>query len=343
MQIEIVENTKLLNKDGNLNQLGYARSLILDYDRKDIKANSLRIKEWDYYLIYNDEYGIALTLADNSYMSLESVSILDFKNAREKTVSPIQPLSLGKLNLPSSSKNGDVVYNSKKIDLSYKHKDGKRILECRMDNFHDKQEFNCYLELDEEPKDSMVIATPFKKEKHFYYNQKIVGFKVSGYFQLGGFRYEFNKNNTRGMLDWGRGVWTYKNVWYWGAGCGIVDNHEVGFNIGYGFGDTSAASENVIFYDGILHKLEEVTFNIPTDEEGNCLYTKPWTFTSNDKRFEMEFEPILNRASCTDVKLICSDQNQVFGKFNGTMILDDGRKIVLKDFLGFAEKVLNKW
>ena len=104
MQREIIENTKLLNEQGNLNQPGYARSLILDYNRKDIKASSLRIKEWDYYLIYNDEYGIALTLADNSYMSLESISILDFKNAREKTVSQIQACSLGKINMPSSSK-----------------------------------------------------------------------------------------------------------------------------------------------------------------------------------------------------------------------------------------------
>lgn len=55
MQREIIKNTKLLNEKGNLNQLGYARSLILDYARKDIKANSLRIKEWDYYLIYNGE------------------------------------------------------------------------------------------------------------------------------------------------------------------------------------------------------------------------------------------------------------------------------------------------
>ncbi|MDU6363479.1 MAG: DUF2804 domain-containing protein [Clostridium sp.] len=346
MQREIIENTKLLNEQGNLKQTGYSRSLILDYDRKDIKdikASSLRIKEWDYYLIYNDEYGIALTLADNSYMSLESISILDFKNAREKTVSPIQACSLGKINMPSSSKEGDVVYTSKKIDLSFKHKDNKRILECRMDDFHDKQTFHCYFELDEEPQDSMVIATPFKKEKHFYYNQKIVGFKVSGYFQLGDFKYEFNKNSTRSILDWGRGVWTYKNIWYWGAGCGIVNNHEVGFNIGYGFGDTSTASENAIFYDGILHKLEDITFNIPKDENENYLYTKPWTITSSDKRFEMQFEPILNRASCTDVKLICSDQNQVFGKFNGTMILDDGTKIILKDFLAFAERVLNKW
>ena len=57
----------------------------------------------------------------------------------------------------------------------------------------------------------------------------------------------------------------------------------------------------------------------------------------------MEFKPIINRASKTDVGIICSDQNQIFGLFTGTMILDDGTKVEIKDFLGFAERVFNKW
>ena len=57
----------------------------------------------------------------------------------------------------------------------------------------------------------------------------------------------------------------------------------------------------------------------------------------------MDFVPIIDRASCTDVKLICSDQHQVFGKFTGKMVLDDGTEIKLRDFVGFAEKVHNKW
>lgn len=343
MQKEIVNKGPLLDQFGNLREKGYARSLVLDYNRDEIKANSLRIKEWDYYLIYNDEFGIALTLDDNSYMSMESVSVLDFKNKKDQTTSPIQPFSLGKIGLPSSSQSGNVEYHSKHVDLVYKHIPNGRLLECRMDNFYKNQTFTCHLELTDEPKESMVIATPFEKEKHFYYNQKIVCFKAKGNFCIGQFSYTFHPDNTRAILDWGRGVWTYKNVWYWGAGCGNIDGHEVGFNIGYGFGDTSAASENVIFYDGVLHKLKNVTFNIPQDSNNNYLYTQPWTFTSNDNRFEMNFTPIMDRASCTDIKFICSNQHQVFGLFSGTMILDDGTKIELKDFLGFAERVYNKW
>ncbi len=348
MQHEITTNGPLLDENGHVVEAGYARSLIKNYDRKAIKAGKYRIKEWDYYLIYNDEYGIALTLDDNSYMGLISVSVLDFKHKREKTVSPMQWFTKGKRNFPSSSKSGDVSYDNKKskkrVQMGFYHENGARRLKTTLDNFYEKLTFECDLLLEDEPQDSMVIVTPFKEKKTaFYYNQKIVGFKVSGFFRIGDYKYEFSKEDTRAILDWGRGVWTYKNTWYWGAATKNINGHEVGFNIGYGFGDTSNASENVVFYDGVLHKLEDVSFNIPKNEKGKLEYLKPWTFTSSDKRFEMDFTPILNRKSKTDVLIICSDQNQVFGYFNGYIILDDNTKIEVKNMLGFAERVFNKW
>ena len=57
----------------------------------------------------------------------------------------------------------------------------------------------------------------------------------------------------------------------------------------------------------------------------------------------MDFVPIIDRAARMDVKLICSDQHQVFGRMSGTAVLDDGTKVVLNDFLCFAEKVHNKY
>ena len=57
----------------------------------------------------------------------------------------------------------------------------------------------------------------------------------------------------------------------------------------------------------------------------------------------MDFVPIMDRASNTDFVILGSDQHQVFGRFSGTAILDDGKEIKIKDFTGFAEKVSNKW
>ena len=57
----------------------------------------------------------------------------------------------------------------------------------------------------------------------------------------------------------------------------------------------------------------------------------------------MDFAPVLDRASCTDVKFIKSDQHQVFGRFTGRAVLDEGTVLEVKDLMGFAEKVENKW
>ncbi|PKK96290.1 MAG: DUF2804 domain-containing protein, partial [Tenericutes bacterium HGW-Tenericutes-3] len=125
MQNEIKEVQRLLDEKGCIINPGYAKKMLWEYDRKDIKAGKLRIKEWDYYLIVNDDYGIAFTVADNSYLGFVSVSLLDFKEKSYEMFSTMKLLTLGKYNLPSSSLKGDIHYKDKKISLSYVVKDGK--------------------------------------------------------------------------------------------------------------------------------------------------------------------------------------------------------------------------
>lgn len=351
--VEIKEEKELFNENGELAVAGYSKKMLLKYDRSKITAASIKIKEWDYYLIHNDKYAIALTIADNSYMGMLSASVIRFEEKTEKTTSIIIPFTCGKLNtdintnekigMPAHSAVGDIAVKHKKCDIRFVHDGNNRRLFCNMPNFDNGKQLIVDLTLTNEPKESMVIATPFKENKKaFYYNQKIVGFKAYGEVMVGNEKIEFKKSNTLALLDWGRGVWTYKNTWYWGAGMQTIDGKTFGFNIGYGFGDTSNATENMLFYNGIAHKLEDVTFNIPK-VKGEDDFMSPWTFTSSDKRFEMEFTPIINRHSDTNVLIIRSNQNQVFGYFNGYAVLDDGTKLEIKNLLGFAEKVYNKW
>ncbi|MEG1983688.1 MAG: DUF2804 domain-containing protein [Oscillospiraceae bacterium] len=343
MQNEIRKPTRLLDEKGELVQRGYAKKLLLEYDRGDIKAAKHRIKEWDYYLIANDKYAVALTIDDNSYMGLVSASLLDFEKPWERTKSIMSAFPMGKTNFPSSSGEGDVSYCGKQCRFRFFFENGKRRLVCSITDFLDKKPFKCDITLSDEPEESMVIATPYKEDKKaFYYNQKINCMRACGSAEFDGRCYEFEPETSFGTLDWGRGVWTYSNTWYWGSLSGQVGGKPFGFNIGYGFGDTSAASENMLFYDGRAHKTENVTFNIPM-KNGREDYLSPWTFSSSDGRFEMDFVPIIDRASCSDVLLIKSDQHQVFGRFSGTAVLDSGERIEIKDMLGFAEKVMNRW
>ncbi|MBR5302391.1 MAG: DUF2804 domain-containing protein [Clostridia bacterium] len=344
MQHEITKAIPLLDGCGNLTEPGYAKKLLPVYDRAKVKGGFARLKEWDYYYVGNDRFGVALTIADNSYMGLDSVSFLSFTDTPwEITKSPMSVFPMGKTNLPPTSVSGVTAHSGKEHSMTFTVKDGKRRLQAKMENFKDGKPIEIDVTLTGEPEESIVICTPFEKKAHFYYNQKINCMRASGTVKLAGEVFTFDPAESFGVLDWGRGVWPYGLLnWYWGSASGLVDGVAFGFNIGYGFGDTSAASENMLFYAGKAHKLSQVTFNIPM-KDGKEDYLAPWTFTSDDGRFEMDFIPVINRASCTDVGLIKSDQNQVFGRFSGTAILDDGVRLDLRDLFGFAEKVENKW
>ena len=342
-QHEILRSAPLLNASGDLAEPGWARSLLPVYRRSDIRVSPMRIKEWDYYLITDGHVGLALTIADNGYMGLDSVSFLDFDEGWEQTKSPMRLFPMGKTDLPESSADGASEIARGGYAMAFYHEDGARRLSFHMDRFLDGDAIEGIVTLSGAPEESMVIATPFDKPGHFYYNQKINCMRAEGWITLGKRRIELTPDRFFGVLDWGRGVWTYHNTWYWGSASGELDGVPFGWNIGYGFGNTAAASENVLFYDGRIHKLGTVEFHIPKDEKGRNAYLNVWNFTSDDNRFYMDFTPVLDRSALTSAIIIKSDQHQVFGRFTGRVTLDDGTVLPVRDFFGFAEKVENKW
>jgi len=340
MQKLITEKDKLLDEKGILKNTGWAKDLLLDYNRTDIRASKFKIKEWDYYCILSENKGVAFTIADNGYLGFIGVTVFDFDNAEEISNSTIVPFPLGSLNMPSTSKKGNIVFKNKNISLKYILEKKSRTIEIDYLNFYNNENLTGTIVLQQAKSlESMVIATPFTKNKlAFYYNQKINCMAAQGELTLGDKHITFSPDNSFGVLDWGRGVWTYSNTWYWGSASGKIDGKLFGFNIGYGFGDTSKTTENMIFHDGKAHKLDQVEFHIPKND-----FLKPWNFTSNDSRFQMDFIPILDRYSNTNLILIKSTQHQIFGRFSGKVVLDNGEEIIAENLVGFAEKVMNRW
>ncbi len=345
IQNEIKKIQKLLNKDGNIAEPGYAKSLLWEYSRDDIKAKKSRIKEWDYYYIGNDDCALCLTIADMGFVGALSATTIDFTVPSQITKSAVCFFPMGKFNMPTTSVVGDCSRKIGKVEMTFIN-DGKtrRIYGVYPKFGNNKETLSFDVTLTDAPQESMVIATPFNKKGHFYYNQKINCMTADGTFSLGDKEYSLSKDkNTLATLDWGRGVWTYDNTWYWGSLQTVFpDGKKFGFNIGYGFGCNDKATENMLFYKGMSHKLDEITFNIPV-KDGKDDYMSDWTFTSNDGRFYMDFHPFIDRQAPLDLKVFAMIPHQVFGYFTGKAVLDDGSEIHLDKVLGFAEKVHNKW
>lgn len=331
---------RLLDYEGNLYEAGYSTSLIKKYKRKDIVGLKSRIKERDYYAVFLKDYVICFTISDCSIFSLVSVSVIDLIRKRFKTKSKIKFFSFGKLNLPSSSEIGDVVYSSKDFSLTFLNNGNNREIKASIKNFYNNKDLDADIILTSTTNKSMVIATPFKKKKHFYYNQKINNLLSNGYFKLGDKLYSIKDGVA--VLDWGRGVWTYKNTWYWASLSLKEGDTYKGFNLGYGFGDTSKASENMLFINKDAYKLDDVKFYF-TKKNGKEDFLGPIKLYSQNKDIDLTFTPILDRHEDTNALLIASFQHQIFGKFNGKIKTKDNKEVIFKDAIGFLEKVKNRW
>ena len=341
----IVGSGPLLDEQGRLREPGYALTPPFDYSHDRIAAPRWRIKDWDYYLVGDDHRAVALTFSDLGYIGLVSASVMDFDAGSYQTTSEMVLMPLGRMGLPTDSSTGDINWENKRCAVHFSHTPAGRLLSFSMRRFSGRDDFEAEVLLDQEPRDSMTIVTPWAdNERAFYYNRKIVGMQAHGGFRCGAEVYEFDGETSFGLLDWGRGVWTYDNVWYWSAAQGIQQGHVVGFNLGYGFGDTSAASENMVFVDGIAHKLARVEFEIPGAESGSPRYLEPWHVTDDAGRLNLTFTPQIDRTDLIDIlHLLISDQHQVFGTFAGTVTLDDDTTLVIDGLRGFAEHVHNRY
>jgi hypothetical protein len=344
-QNEIKRSIPLLTPEGTLTEEGWARRPYYMYDRNSIPVSNWKIKEWDYYSILSHDglYGITFTMSDLGYAGLFAICFLDFKEKIFQQVDTLSILPMGKTGFPSTDDLGSISFSDKKLSIQYEYTKGKRVIRFSSPLLQDgkgNKGLSGEIVLQQSPElESMTIATSWKENrKAFYHNTKINCMPAEGSFKIGEREFRFSKDKDFGALDWGRGVWTYKNRWYWSSASGYLNGEPLGLNLGYGFTDRSPASENIILYKNKIHKLDQVEFHIDTNN-----YMNPWKFTSNDNRLELDFQPLVDRNSSLNLSIIKSIQHQVFGYFTGNVVLDEGKVLHLDKFLGFAEDVLNHY
>ena len=360
MQIELTTPGLLLKPDGRLAQVGWARQPLLDCNLENARFYALkflqflRLKRWDYYAVFTPQRFFSATIADLGYAANIFVYTLDFTTGDLHEEGLVIPLSKG-VSLPRNSTQGDAHFADKHAHLDFRLVAESRQVSVSWPSFHAGRGIQAEISLSCPPQhESMTIVIPIQKHR-FYYNRKVNCLPATGFIQYGDVREDLTPDRCLGSLDWGRGVWEYRSFWNWASASGFLpDGRTIGLNLGCGFGDTSAATENCIVLNGQIHKLEQVKF-----EYDSLDYMKPWRFSestsqqSNDtayprvgkpsSRLELEFVPFKDRAARTNLGIISSEVHQMFGRYHGRVISDDGEEIQIRDLIGFAEEHRARW
>ncbi len=346
MQTEITTPSPLLTSSGALAQVGWSRQPLLDCNLERAAFYSpllrplqhFRKKRWDYYAIFTPRRFFSATIADLGYAGNIFVYTLDFASEALHEEGLVVPLSQG-VYLPRNNDQGDSSYSGKGVKLHFGVEPGYRNIFVDWPAFHDGRGIHAEVRLRRPAEhESMNIVIPIEKRR-FYYNHKINCLPAEGELRYGDVHETLDPGSSIASLDWGRGVWAYRSFWNWASASGFLpDGRTVGLNLGCGFGDTSAATENCLVLDGRIHKLDQVTFAYNPQD-----YKKPWRFTDSGGRLALDFVPFVERLAQTDLKIIFSEVHQMFGRYRGTVITDQGETLHIENLVGFAEEHHARW
>ena len=334
--IEITNTKELLDPKGHLACAGYAKHMNFIYDKSAVKCPPLRLKEWDFYQIHFDgRYVLQLTVGHVSYAVQIAATLLDLETGDCRRIGKTSGRNLAFIrNMPV---NPEVPHNLQyfnknwHVQFAVTEKSRHLALTCT-DSKGVKAEINLQLTNVSKNKEKMVIAIPFAEPRQWYLNYKENCFVVNGRARIEDVAYDIK--DGFGLLDWGRGVWPYHHNWVWGNGGTMVDGKHFGFNIGWGFGNTEAATENMFFYDNKAYKLGIVTEIQMGDN---------YRYVDIDKRFVFAVEPFYDNFTKTNMLWVKNQCHQVFGKWSGYVVLDDGTKLEIPPFVAFCEKANNNW
>lgn len=344
MQHELTQPGPLLDERGRPAQIGWSRRPLLDCNLEAARFYRLRslqrfrVKRWDYYAVFTPRRFFSATIADLGYAANIFVYTLDFASGELHEEGLVVPLGRG-VALERNSPEGEAVYAGKKATLRFSAGAEGRRVRVTWPGFDDGQGIEADIRLHVPPDhESMNIVIPIGARR-FYYNTKINCLPAAGRICYGDDVEELMPDACLGSLDWGRGVWEYSSYWNWASASGFLpDGRAVGLNLGRGFGDLSRATENAVILDGRVHKLGAVAFGYAS---GN--YMRPWRFTDDAGRLDLTFTPFKDRTARTNLGVIVSEVHQMFGRYAGQVVLDDGQPLEIRDLIGFAEEHRARW
>ena len=354
---ELTNPSPLLQPDGRLAQTGWSRQPILDCNLEQAAFyppalrfwQKMRIKRWDYYGVFTPKRFFSVTLANIGYAANIFVYVLDYAKNELHEESLLALPHTVRLPRNSDEENSETVYQSGDTRIVFHTAQGRRLISTDWPAFDHGKGLRAELALTCPPQhESMNIVIPFSTRR-FYFNRKINCLPAEGILQWGDLREEISPSTALGQLDWGRGIWPYRSYWNWASASGFLyrapqpgrfqpEMAAIGLNLGTGFGDTSAATENALILDGRIHKLDQVEFIYDRRD-----YQRPWLFRDNQKRLDLMFKPFYERVARTNLPLLSSEVHQLFGRYDGRVVTDSGEELQIKGLVGFAEEHHAQW
>lgn len=321
MQREILSEKNIFDASGKVSCAGWSRNPDFVFD-KSLAKNRFTLVERDSYLIVGDGAAIYLSVAEKGINAEVTAVIVDLNSGEQDFRTLKKYMSLGKLGMPASSKNGDVTFTDTRVGMNFSNTALNRYIKCEFVDFYKEKTLYINLELKEKIDESLNILIPAKENpKNFFLKRFMPAMSATGVVRCGGAEYNLTRDDSFAFLDWQRYSLSQKACYHALYANTSLSGRQFALCLAGGVGDTSQGSENCFFLDGELHKFSSVKA-MGKEERPD----KPWKFTAGSA-LELTFKPSIKSG-----KLLCVNtggKTLVFGELYGYIKQIDTEKLML--------------
>lgn len=322
VQREILNEKSIFDASGKVSCAGWSREPNFHFD-KSLAKNRFTLNEKDSYLITGDGAAIYLSVAEKGINAEVTAVIIDLNSGEQDFRTLKKYMSLGRLSMPASSKNGDVTFTDTRVGMNFSNTALNRYIRCEFVDFCKEKTLYINLELKENPCESLNIMIPSKNNpKSFFLKRFMPYMSATGVVRCGGAEYNLTKEDSFAYLDWQRYSLSEKSCYHALYANTEINGRQFALCLAGGVGDTSLGSENCFFLDGEIHKFASVK---ATGKEERP--DKPWKFTAGSSAMELTFKPSIKSG-----KLLCvttGGKTLVFGELYGYIKQIDTERLLL--------------
>lgn len=312
MQNEIKTEKDVFEPSGLVKTAGWSRQPLFLFDKSMCK-NRFSLSERDSYMISNGQVSLYLSIAENGIGSEVTAVVADHATGSIDARTLKKYMSFGRLDMPASSKNGDVTFTDARVGMNFSNTALKRYIRCEFVDFCKDKNLYINIVLEDTIDESLNVLIPIKNNKKgFYLKRFMPAMRASGVIRCGGAEYNLSAEDSRAFLDWQRYSLNDKAYYHALYADTVVDGRQFSLCLAGGIGDTSMGSENCYFLDGEIHKFASVKAE-GSEERPD----KPWHFTAGSSAMDIIFRPEIKAGHLMSQK--CGQKTIIFGKLYGTI------------------------
>lgn len=333
---EITEHVTLCVEKGQLNPeaIGFSR---YPYIQSNLTGHFMRKKKWNDWCVFGEDLFFSASIRHLDYAVICFVNILNYETQRFYEKQVIIPVGR-KVNMPEMVLDS-VKFETQSMTIQTVHIQGETHLSVTIPDL-DNEVLHADLQiLHPEEDESLNVVIP-KSRDVFQFTAKHHTLPTSGFVKIGEKRYDFSREHSFAVLDFGRGVWPRNAECNWAMASQRMRGRRLGLNFGGVWTDGTGMTENAVFVDGAMTKIhEDVLFTYNRDN-----FMEPWNIrTKFSDTVELTFTPFFERFSKMNARLFRIKEQQLIGYFDGTVKLQDGSVIQIRKMLGYAKEQIAKW